>query len=226
MRNRIYLSLILCLCVGTQNVYAGSLTGMLPVEKIKIHSTKRSIRYPGAAKAGARSKTQLSPAVVFLEGEGLPTDSSATAMPELRQQGLKFSPRVLPVVVGSTVRFPNLDSVFHNVFSYSSAKRFDLGRYADGEYRDEVFDQLGVVRVYCEIHSHMRGFIVVVPNGFFAVTDESGNFSIDDIPMGSYTVAIWRERGKVLRAKVEIPASGTVNIELSSEKKQHIIVLN
>ena len=98
-------------------------------------------------------------------------------------------PYVLAVTVGSTVDFPNSDRIYHNVFSLSKPRRFDLGRYPRGQSRSVRFDRPGVVRVFCEIHSHMSAFILVFAHRFFAVTDAEGRYRIDDVPPGTYTLA-------------------------------------
>jgi hypothetical protein len=89
--------------------------------------------------------------------------------------------------------FPNLDPIYHNVFSYSKAKRFDLGRYAGDESRSVTFDKPGVVRVFCEIHSFMSATIVVLPAPWFCAIDEAGWFEMRDVPAGSYEILVWSE---------------------------------
>ena len=111
----------------------------------------------------------------------------------MSQRGLQFYPAVLPVSLGSQVAFPNEDNTYHNVFSYSPEKRFDLGRYAKGEGPPVVtFDQAGTVRVFCEVHEHMRAIVLVVDTPYFTVTDEVGRFELSDIPPGDYTLNVWR----------------------------------
>ena len=102
----------------------------------------------------------------------------------LDQKNETFVPYVLAVTVGSTVDFPNSDRIYHNVFSLSKPKRFDLGRYPRGQSRSVRFDQPGVVRVFCEIHSHMSAFILVFAHRYFATTDAEGRYRIDGVPPG------------------------------------------
>jgi hypothetical protein len=102
-------------------------------------------------------------------------------------------PHVLAVTVGTTVDFPNSDRVYHNVFSLSSTKRFDLGRYAAGRSRSVRFDRPGIVRVFCEIHSHMSAFILVFNHRYFAVTGADGRYQIARVPPGRYTLVAWNE---------------------------------
>ncbi|MFH1068631.1 MAG: hypothetical protein V1794_03320, partial [Candidatus Glassbacteria bacterium] len=109
----------------------------------------------------------------------VPVDQPAPFVPpkeklEIRQQNKTFVPHVLPVQVGSTVGFPNLDPLYHNVFSYSHAKRFDLGRYQKGKSKEVTFDKAGIVEVYCEIHENMLAYIVVVDSPYFTRADSEG----------------------------------------------------
>lgn len=111
----------------------------------------------------------------------------------LDQRNETFVPHVLAVMVGTIVDFPNSDRTYHNVFSLSHAKRFDLGRYAAGRSKSVRMDRPGVVRVFCDIHSHMSAFILVFNHPFFSVTDAAGRYRIDHVPPGSYTLVAWNE---------------------------------
>jgi plastocyanin len=128
----------------------------------------------------------------------------------LDQRNQTFVPYVLAVRVGTTVDFRNSDSTYHNVFSLSKAARFDLGRYARGGTRSVRFDRAGVVRVFCDIHSHMSAFILVFAHRFFAVTDPEGRYHIDDLPPGEYRVVAWNDgREREVRA-VRVGEAGGV----------------
>ncbi len=123
----------------------------------------------------------------------------------LDQRNEAFVPYVLAVSVGTTVEFPNHDRTYHNVFSLSKTKRFDLGRYPQGESKSLRFDRPGVVRVFCEIHSHMSAFILVFAHRFFAATDAEGRYRIDDVPPGTYTLVAWND-GQVRESRaVRVP---------------------
>lgn len=111
----------------------------------------------------------------------------------LDQRNETFVPRVLAVVVGTVVDFPNNDVTYHNVFSLSPTRSFDLGRYAAGRSRSVRFDRPGIVRVFCDIHSHMSAYILVFAHRYFAVTDQDGFYRIPDVPPGTYTVVAWHE---------------------------------
>ncbi len=116
------------------------------------------------------------------------------------QKNESFVPYVLPIAIGTTVDFPNRDRTFHNVFSLSKPQRFDLGRYAAGRSKAVRFDRPGVVRVFCDIHSHMNAFILVFAHRFFAATDENGAYRIDNVPPGTYNLAVWTD-GRVRGVK-------------------------
>jgi len=158
--------------------------------------------YPGmsggtdAPKAGTRLATPAD-AVVYLEGAP-PARGEKPARPSLTQVKYAFDPRVLGVPVGTTVEFPNKDAVFHNVFSYSKTKRFDLGYYGKGKSKRVTFDKPGLVKVFCDIHSTMSAFILVVDSRHVTKPDDDGAFVLSDVPDGSWTLRVWHpERGEV-----------------------------
>ncbi len=109
-----------------------------------------------------------------------------TAHATMDQRNEAFAPYALPIMAGTTVDFPNLDRTYHNVFSLSRARSFDLGRYPRGQSKSVRFDRPGVVRVFCEIHSRMSAYILVFAHHFFAATDADGRYRIDGVPAGSY----------------------------------------
>jgi plastocyanin len=127
----------------------------------------------------------------------------------LDQRNQTFVPYVLAIEVGTTVDFLNNDSTYHNVFSFSKPKRFDLGRYARGESKSLRFDRPGVVRVFCDIHSHMSAFILVFAHRFFAVTDAEGRFRIDAVPPGEYTVVAWNDGQTRDSRAIRVPPDGS-----------------
>jgi hypothetical protein len=124
----------------------------------------------------------------------------------LDQRNEAFFPYVLAVQVGTAVAFPNGDRTFHNVFSFSKAKRFDLGRYPRGQSKSVRFDRPGVVRVFCDIHAHMSAFVLVFAHPFFATTDSEGRFRIPSVPAGTYTIAVWTDGVVRETRKIEVPA--------------------
>jgi plastocyanin len=161
---------------------------------------------PGVADLGThapRDTPDRMRSVVYLETAPQAAFEAPTpGRASLDQRNEAFSPYVLAITVGSTVDFPNSDRTYHNVFSLSRAKRFDLGRYPRGQSRAVRFDKPGVVRVFCEIHSHMSAWILVFAHRYFATTDADGRYRIGGVPAGGYTLAVWTD-GSV-RARREL----------------------
>ncbi len=124
--------------------------------------------------------------------------------PSIRQINETFLPHVLPIKTGTSVEFPNGDPFFHNVFSLSSTKSFDLGRYPQGQIRWVRFDKPGIVKVFCHIHSHMSAVILVFDHPYFTVPNNKGEFVLGPIPQGSYTLVGWHERLKPVRQHVSV----------------------
>jgi hypothetical protein len=132
-------------------------------------------------------------AVVHLEGDGLPAPRLPVRPPTMAQKDRMFVPSVIAIPVGGTIAFPNLDPFFHNVFSYSSVRKFDLGRYPEGESESVTFDEPGIVPIFCEIHYSMRAYVHVLDTPYFAVTDERRRFEIPDVRSGDYVLHVWQE---------------------------------
>ncbi len=181
---------------------------------LKLRPPRRSAsRYPGRrAKA---HPVQALPAVAYLRGrvEGAAARAPA-APPSMAQRDTAFAPGVLTIQVGSSVRFPNEDPFFHNVFSYSKTERFDLGRYPRGQAKSVVFDEPGVVNVYCEVHEFMRAAIVVTENPFSAVVGEDGRFVIEAVPPGSYTLVVWHADLGTVEETVVVPDGGAARVSV------------
>lgn len=135
---------------------------------------------------------------------------------ELHQDHETFVPHVLAVTRGSTVDFPNDDPIYHNVFSLSTARQFNLGRFPQGQSKSETFNNTGIVKVYCDIHSHMSATILVFDHPFFAVPRDDGSFEIPNLPPAEYTVAGWHERvgERVLTVRVERGRRTTIDLSL------------
>jgi len=191
--------------VGAQAVIEGTVA-LPPAAAVPVSKA----RYPLAA-----SYTVGPPdppvAVVYLEGD-FPRPPAARAA--MAQHHYQFAPGLLAVPRGSVVAFPNLDDEYHSVFSYSKTKRFDLGRYARDETPAELtFDQAGVVRLFCEIHDHMRGTIVVLDTPYFTKTDADGRYRLPNLPPGRHRLKAWLDEDRVLEQPVELEARSTLRVD-------------
>jgi len=135
----------------------------------------------------------------------------------LDQSGQRFVPRILAVVVGQQVEFRNSDKVFHNVFSYSPPKRFDLGRYPRGKSKTLTFQKAGLVQIFCDIHSNMRADVVVVPSEHFAYVNGDGSFRLDGVPPGAHRLSIWLPVRGERTVDVTVPENGTAAVTVGGE---------
>lgn len=168
-------------------------------------------RYEIVTKGGVLA-TKPPLAVVYLEGS-FPKRSS-TAEKQMLQKDLTFVPPLLPVQTGTRVAFPNLDDTYHNIFSFSPAKRFDLGRYRPDEtpIPSVVFDVPGLVTIRCDIHEHMRALILVLDTPYFAMSDPDGRFRLSGLPPGHYTLKAWLSSKTTLERPVELSGGSTLRV--------------
>ena len=170
-------------------------------------------RYEIVTKAGVLS-TQPPVAVVYLDGDFSRPASLSTK--EVEQKDLTFIPALLPIQVGTKVQFPNLDDQYHNIFSYSPAKRFDLGRYRPEErpIPSVIFDKPGLVTLRCDIHEHMRGLILVLNTPYFGMTDTTGRFRLDNLPAGRYTLKAWIDSKTTFEKQIDLKNGQTLHVDL------------
>jgi plastocyanin len=170
--------------------------------------------------------------VIYLEGPkvagmGVADAGAAGAAPaaplQVEQLNRRFLPDMVVIPAGSTVTFPNMDPIFHNIFSLSKAKSFDLGNYDKGETRSVVFSKPGIVEVYCHLHPNMAATVVVTPNRWYARVDRSGQYQIPDVPPGQYTVVAWHKAAGFFRKTITVePGQNAVAdffIPLEAESK-------
>jgi plastocyanin len=149
--------------------------------------------------------------VITLEPVGKKSARRAPKQRVIEQRNREFLPHVMAVPVGSTVSFPNYDPTFHNVFSSSESKPFDLGLYKNGQAREVTFDKEGVVRIGCNLHANMSAFIVVVAAPHYAITDENGNFKFGGLAPGKYTLRAWSDKSLE-------PVTQEVNIKIGANQ--------
>lgn len=186
----------------------GSIRGRVEVRRDRIAEARPSVAALGMPAPRDRPDRRRS--VVYLETapQGAFEVPPPRAHAVLDQRNEAFAPYVLAITVGTTVNFPNSDRTYHNVFSLSKPRRFDLGRYPRGESRSVRFDEPGVVRVFCEIHSHMNAFILVFAHRYFATTDADGRYRIDGVPPGTYTLTVWNDGAVRATHTVLVPEEG------------------
>jgi plastocyanin len=197
--------------VSDNVIPGGTISGTVTLEPAS--RARRTVdRYSGST---ATVKEQTLSAVVYLQGTiPGPVPSGYDSNPTMSQQDSAFVPSTLAVMVGATVSFPNADAIFHNVFSYSGPKHFDLGRYPQGDSKDVVFDEPGLVEVFCEVHSHMAGAILVTENPFHAVVSEDGSFSISGVPPGEYTLVAWHPEHDEAERTIAVTDGATTRVEV------------
>jgi plastocyanin len=176
---------------GAARADAGSVTGTVTVVKLSV----------GSRSAGPEE------VIVYLE------DAPSTGKPPpgpfaISQIGKSFEPRVLVVPVGARVDFPNLDELFHNVFSSAPGNGFDLGMYKSGASRSHVFENPGIVPIFCNIHPQMVAYVLVVTNPFHTRAAADGSYTFTGVPPGRYTVATWSPWGRGERRPIVVAGGG------------------
>jgi plastocyanin len=198
--------------VGTVEI-SSALTARRP--RFRVYSDVGAGSVP-ATRQASDVTGEMRNVVVYVEtGPHAESSPSTPATSVMAQTNERFEPHVLPIVQGTRVEFPNRDDVYHNVFSLSSARTFDLGRYPKGSSKSVAFDKPGIAQVFCHIHSDMSAVVVVLPNPFFTSPDSSGRYVIDQVPPGDYTIVGWHERTKPAVQKVRVVAGQTTTIDFS-----------
>jgi len=212
-------SLALCFTAFGSEIAAAELSGQIVITK-KL--TKKQVTLPSYQLRGLSTVSppgdsgtisEFADMVVFLEG-ALP-DTEKPVHTELIQRNQRFEPQLLVVPAGSTVSFPNGDPIFHNVFSLSSAKKFDLGYYPEGHTRTLKFDEPGVVQVYCHLHPNMYAAVVVTPNQWYARPDNDGSFALTGVPPGTYQLVAWHTRAGFFRRTIRVEADNPPKLILN-----------
>jgi hypothetical protein len=199
-----------------QSAATGSVKGHVTLTRRMRGTALPTAAYPSRAigRHDAPAVPEISNVVVYLRDPNyrgpLPVRRA-----EMKQENETFVPRTLVVTKGSTVDFPNGDPFFHNVFSLSGAANFNLGRYPRGQTRSQTFNKPGVVKVYCQIHSHMSATILVLDHPYFAVPASDGNYELSNVPPGDYTVVGWHERVGERATTVRVQAGQAAAVDLS-----------
>ncbi len=197
--------------LGSWCGFAGTIEGTVRLPTARTTPVANQ-RYEIVSKAGVLAPNPPL-AVVYVEG-GTETAAEGTTQ-EIAQKDLMFAPSLLAVQVGTRVQFPNLDPTYHNIFSFSPAKRFDLGRYRaeDKPVPSVVFDTPGLVTLRCDIHEHMRALIVVLPTRHFVVSAATGAFRLEGLPAGRHLLKAWIDSRTTREQTVDVPAEGVVRVD-------------
>ena len=206
----IFTSTVFVLLTFPVNAVAGKITGSVKVKGLR---------------------TPANVLIYLTKAPSVPLDLSKTKF-VMDQRNLEFIPHVLPVLVGSTVQFPNNDKVDHNVFSMSRTKKFNLGSYKAGQSKTMVFDKPGIVELRCDVHAEMAAYILVMENPYFAVTDVQGRFqipdpgylkqvgleSINELPAGKYYLKTWHEKLKTQKKSIDVSGKGELQIQIDLKR--------
>lgn len=176
----------------------------------------RDLQHPQGLQT-SRSLHPFDRIAVWIEGGA---DHASPANVTVQQTGLRFEPELTMVPVGSTISFPNLDPLFHNIFSFSPAKSFDLGYYTERKSRSIVFSRPGIVQIYSHVHPEMYGVIIVTSSKWTAKPSESGTFSFPDVPVGRYEIVLWQRTVGLVRKRISVPASGEVRVSFRLPEDQ------
>jgi plastocyanin len=205
----------------THSVETGMIVGTVEISRA-LASRRPQFRIyadPGNAAASPRDElaAEMRNVVIYLDSGLAPgarrADSVAVAVMSQAQE--RFDPHVVAIPQGGRVDFPNRDNVYHNVFSLSSARTFDLGRYRSGSTKSVTFGKRGIVPVFCHIHADMSGIVLVLPNPFFTSPASTGRYEIPGVPAGEYTIVGWHERTRPVTRRVRVVAGHTTTIDFS-----------
>ena len=192
--------------------------GRVPVLPRKSASAVKDYGPPPAFKV---EPPDPAASAVWVGSGAPPVDAAKVSPARVEQRGYQFRPALSVVQAGTPVVFPNEDQLYHSVFSYSPAKRFDLGRFRKGEEPNAVvLDTPGVVQLFCEVHEHMRANVIVVDTPWFAVTDPEGRFAIDGIAPGRHSVSIWLSPKQTVTREVEVKAGQVLEVDWTDAAKE------
>jgi plastocyanin len=213
---------LVSVCAGAALMAAADIHGTITIERPLTH---HNVTAPaGLYQRGAAVELggdpladplafERSHVAIYIEGK-VPGDTeiapgeSKRIDQRIEQRDRRFVPDFVVITAGETVAFPNFDPIFHNVFSLSKAKNFDLGNYAKGDSRSVAFAAPGVVAVYCHLHPNMAASIVVAPNRFRVQGDRDGKFTLKNVPPGKYTLVAWHKAAGTFRKSLELSAAG------------------
>ncbi|HUK64347.1 MAG TPA: carboxypeptidase regulatory-like domain-containing protein [Dongiaceae bacterium] len=223
MRLRVRLGLVIACTLAAEPAAAGIVTGTLWMTRESLEAHQKS-----GAEPTIRRQIGVTDAVIYVDALPEKVDEKLAAtrrwfwqrretphLPRVVQNNRRFDPRVMSVPVGTRAEFQNLDHVYHNVFSVSPAKRFDLGKYPPGRIDTVAFERAGVINLHCDIHPDELAYIVVTPNHAVARPDSLGRFKLPKLPPGSYTLRVFHPRRGEFARPVAVPKKGDVSVDLA-----------
>jgi plastocyanin len=223
-RTRGFLILVLSIMTAV-SVEAANIQGTVVIKK-KLTKRRVTAQVPmyergtavdlGADEEGDPLAFERSRVAVYLEGrfsEASAAIADDKPMLKMEQTNRRFSPETLVIAAGAKVSFPNHDPIFHNVFSLSGPKTFDLGNYPKGDTRIVMFPEPGIVYVNCHLHPNMTATIVVAPNKWNTRVDREGQFELQDVPPGKYTIVAWHKAAGFFRQTVEVTTASDERVE-------------
>ncbi len=218
MRWRNYCVLAL-LCAWSCTAVASEVSGKISIEKKALKKAVAGAVYDLRGVAVAEdaserhSSNEFEKIAVWLDS---PTEAaSSPVIATLEQRNKRFEPDLLVIPVGSTVNFPNLDPVFHNIFSLSRTQSFDLGYFSEGRSRSVKFPRTGIVQVYCHVHPEMHAVIIVTSTPWSGKPQHDGTFSWSGIPAGKYRLYVWQRSVGLIHRTVAVPETGDIHVNIS-----------
>jgi plastocyanin len=185
--------------------------GKLDANDAASSSNYQSRKFKFAPKVNYDELTDF---IVYIEGKFPNAKAPDAPRRVVTQKDATFRPHVLPIMVGTKVEWPNEDEIYHNVFSKSDVKPFDLDLYKKGDKPPPVlFERPGKVDVFCSIHANMYCIVLVLDNPYFASADSNGKYTIKDVPAGTYKITAWHERLPNLTQEITVPEKGPVKLD-------------
>jgi plastocyanin len=211
---------VVLLCRALTPALASEVSGKIIIEK----SANKKIVPPtpydlrgvavSATRSGSSTSAVFERVALWLEPNNV-SSAAAAVKATMRQRNQQLEPDLLIVPIGSTVDFPNFDPIFHNIFSLSRTRSFDLGYYSEGRSRSVTFPHAGIVQIYCHVHPNMYAAIVVTASRWSGKPSQDGSFSWSDVPPGKYLLCVWQKSVGVVHRGILVPELGPVHISVS-----------
>lgn len=215
-KRRLLTTAMFCLGFSAGSAQGAELRGSVALSGATVKPPARYVVRGQTLTSRSTSASGMVAIAVEHVGEELPLQIPDTPF-VMAQENTSFVPNLLVVPVGARVTFPNYDAFFHNVFSYSPPRSFDLGRYPKGETRTVRFEEAGLVRIFCEIHSSMYATILVANTEHYQIVSTSDGFVFPDLEKGRYRVLAVDASGRKAKAEVELKSDETLALPLTLE---------